>query len=89
MLLISLSRAEPSNRPYGFNFSDIQFDTEELSRDVFPKGFTFGIATSAYQVERMADKDGVGQTIWDPYVKIPGFVTCLSIHRYNVCTKMI
>lgn len=38
----------------------------------FPKGFLFGTATSAYQVEGMANKEGRGPSIWDTFVKIPG-----------------
>jgi beta-glucosidase len=47
-------------------------DTGGLSRQSFPKGFVFGTATSAYQVEGMAHKDGRGPSIWDTFVKIPG-----------------
>jgi beta-glucosidase len=46
--------------------------TGTLSRGAFPKGFVFGAATSAYQVEGMALQDGRGPSVWDEYVHIPG-----------------
>ncbi|KAJ3672944.1 hypothetical protein LUZ60_006318 [Juncus effusus] len=49
-------------------------DTAGLSRAVFPKGFVFGAATSAYQVEGMALKDGRGPSEWDNFVHNPGSV---------------
>ncbi|KAJ4733397.1 Beta-glucosidase [Rhynchospora pubera] len=48
--------------------------TEKLSRAAFPKGFVFGAATSAYQVEGMALKEGRGPSIWDGYIHLPGFI---------------
>uniref|UniRef100_A0A6N2KAI8 Beta-glucosidase n=1 Tax=Salix viminalis TaxID=40686 RepID=A0A6N2KAI8_SALVM len=52
----------------------VRFETAGELRHSFPKGFVFGTATSAYQVEGMADKDGRGPSIWDEFVKIPGIV---------------
>lgn len=44
----------------------------DLSRDSFPKGFVFGTASSAYQVEGNALKYGRGPCIWDTFLKFPG-----------------
>ncbi|KAL9372380.1 hypothetical protein Peur_034624 [Populus x canadensis] len=52
----------------------VSFETAGGLRHSFPKGFVFGTATSAYQVEGMAEKDGRGPSIWDEFVKIPGIV---------------
>lgn len=74
--------------------------TGGLSRRSFPKGFVFGTAASAYQVEGMAHKDGRGPSIWDAFIKIPGEiannatadVTVDEYHRYkedvNIMKKM-
>lgn len=52
--------------------SGVKFDMGGLSRASFPKGFVFGTATSAYQVEGMASGDGRGPSIWDAFVQVPG-----------------
>ncbi|KAJ6359169.1 hypothetical protein OIU76_000813, partial [Salix suchowensis] len=70
----------------------VRFETAGELRHSFPKGFVFGTATSAYQVEGMADKDGRGPSIWDEFVKIPGIVANNATgevavdqyHRYKV-----
>lgn len=57
-------------------------DTGGLSRASFPKGFVFGTATSAFQVEGAATGGGRGPSIWDPFVHTPGkqriATTCCS-----------
>lgn len=55
----------------------------------FPKGFLFGAASSAYQIEGFSREDGGGETIWDAFCRIPGAVdygdtgavACDSYHR--------
>ncbi|XP_047312635.1 beta-glucosidase 44-like [Impatiens glandulifera] len=66
------------------------FNTSGLSRKSFPKGFIFGTATSAYQVEGMTDKAGRGPCIWDTFIKVHGIasganasVTVDQYHRYK------
>lgn len=38
----------------------------------FPKGFVWGCATAAYQVEGAAKEDGKGPSVWDTFSHIPG-----------------
>lgn len=40
----------------------------------FPKGFLWGTATAAYQVEGAAKEDGRGPSIWDTFSHTPGKV---------------
>src|SRR5476651_2324234 len=57
----------------------------------FPKGFRWGTATSAYQVEGAATEDGRGASIWDTFAATPGkiadgtngLVAVDHYHRYR------
>ena len=56
----------------------------------FPRGFVFGCATAAYQIEGAVAEDGRGHSNWDVFAHTPGKiangdtgdVACDSYHRY-------
>ena len=57
----------------------------------FPEDFIWGTATSSYQIEGAADKDGKGPSIWDSFCTIPGKiaqgetgnVACDHYHKFK------
>ncbi|CAN6292178.1 unnamed protein product [Urochloa humidicola] len=89
LLLLALALVPLGGR--GLRVRAVGADTGGLSRDAFPKGFVFGTATSAFQVEGAAATGGRGPSIWDPFVHTPGKiaedanadVTTDEYHRYK------
>jgi beta-glucosidase len=57
----------------------------------FPADFTWGVATSAFQIEGGASADGKGPSIWDTFCRNPdhikdgsnGDIACDHYHRYR------
>ncbi|WP_245646782.1 GH1 family beta-glucosidase [Microtetraspora niveoalba] len=55
---------------------------------MFPTGFVWGAATSAYQIEGAVDADGRGRSVWDTFVGQPGRIVGgenadIAIDHYN------
>src|SRR6266436_4069489 len=63
----------------------------------FPKGFVWGTATSAYQIEGAVNEDGRGRSIWDIFAHTPGKIEDKTTgdranehyHRYKEDVQLI
>ncbi|HZF14723.1 MAG TPA: GH1 family beta-glucosidase [Steroidobacteraceae bacterium] len=68
-----------------------------MSAVKFPKGFSWGVSTSSYQIEGAAFEDGRGTSIWDTYCHEPqrvfhgdtGDVACDHYHRLEADLDLI
>ena len=64
---------------------------------IFPRAFTWGVATAAPQIEGAAFEDGKGESIWDRFCRVPGKVhngdtldvACDHYHRYKDDFKLM
>jgi beta-glucosidase len=69
---------------------------EQLARR-FPRGFLWGVASSAFQIEGAADADGRGASIWDEFCRVPGtiadnsngMVACDHYHRLEADLDLV
>ena len=64
---------------------------------VFPEGFVWGVATSAFQIEGAPHEDGKGASIWDTFCRVPGVIAdasngdlaCDHYHRLDADLDLI
>jgi beta-glucosidase len=52
-----------------------------MSSRTFPTGFTWGSATSSFQIEGAHQADGKGESIWDRFCTVPGAIRDASDGR--------
>ena len=70
---------------------------DDFYEGVFPNGFVWGCASSAYQIEGAWNEDGKGVNIWDTFSHTPGKVwrnqtgdvACDSYHKIDEDVKVL
>lgn len=71
--------------------------TDDFLYGTFPEGFSWGLATAAYQIEGAWNEDGKGPSIWDTFTHAPGHiengdtgdVACDSYHKLDEDIQLI
>src|SRR5271157_4604668 len=94
--LISRRGSTPQEALPGLNWSErglgmVGDNATPFAPVQFPKGFLWGAATAAYQIEGAWKEDGKGESIWDRFSHTTGLVkgadtgdvACDSYHRYR------
>lgn len=69
-----MSSAMPSDHPSNNDRSSSASSASAAAGGSFPKGFVWGAASSAYQIEGAARDDGRGDSVWDAYCRMPGAI---------------
>eukprot|EP00249_Psilotum_nudum_P000536 c12405_g1_i1 orf=91-627(+) len=69
-------------------------ESNDICRKVFPPNFTFGVCTSAFQVEGAVRTGGRGESIWDTFTSIPGKIrdgsnAIVACNHYNLVSEDI